>query len=83
MDIYPLNLFGTHDAPDDEQLAWWIQVSMHSPASVMYFGPFDTYREAESQLAGYVDDLQQEGATELVADIQRCHSESLTFGDVA
>lgn len=83
VDIYPLNALRDFDESAGEKLDWWIQVSMQSPASIMYFGPFDTYSEAESKLAGYVEDLLQEGATDMVIDIQRCHPEALTISEVA
>lgn len=83
VDIYPLNSPQAYDESAGEPLDWWIQVSMQSPSSVMYFGPFDTHKEAESKLAGYVEDLLQEGATDMVVDIQRCHPETLTASDVA
>lgn len=67
----------------EQELHWWIEVSMQNPESQMCFGPYETYREAELDLAGFVEDLSEEGVTNMVVTIQRCRLQSLTLVDVA
>lgn len=62
------------------KLAWWPHVSTQQPESQYYFGPFETAVEAESHQAGYVEDLRQEGATNITCEIRQCQPEQLTIG---
>ncbi|MBE9067235.1 DUF1816 domain-containing protein [Leptolyngbya cf. ectocarpi LEGE 11479] len=41
---------------------WWIEVSTDTPRCIYYFGPFKHESEASQAAAGYVEDLEQEGA---------------------
>ncbi|MEO1400475.1 MAG: DUF1816 domain-containing protein [Cyanobacteria bacterium J06635_1] len=51
--------------------SWWIEVSTGSPKCVYYFGPFDTEADATAAKAGYLQDLEQEGAQGLEVTISR------------
>jgi len=68
-----------------EQLgvAVWIEVATESPRCTYYFGPFSSVAEAEAAQAGYVEDLEAEGATGIVATIKRCKPEHLTVYEEA
>mgnify|MGYP002716634961 FL=1 len=58
--------------------AWWLEIDTQNPLCTYYFGPFLTAREAQAAKTGYVEDLEQEGATEITAIIKRCKPEKLT-----
>jgi len=60
-------------------LAWWVKVVTETPHCTYYFGPFDNEREADLNQPGYVEDLQQEGATGIVVLISQCQPEYLTL----
>lgn len=59
--------------------AWWVKIVTEKPHCTYYFGPFDSAREADLNQPGYVEDLQQEGATGIVVLISQCQPEYLTF----
>ena len=67
-----LNFFG---------LAWWVEVKTSEPRCIYYFGPFLTSQEAKSAKAGYVEDIESEGAEGLIVSIQRCKPIDLTVAD--
>lgn len=61
--------------------AWWVEIVTHSPHCTYYFGPFLSSKEAEAAKAGYVEDLEQEGATGIDVQIKRCKPENLTISE--
>jgi hypothetical protein len=67
-----LNVFG---------LAWWVEVKTETPHCTYYFGPFLGAKIAEASKAGYVADLEQEGAQGIVASVKRCKPAKLTVSD--
>jgi Domain of unknown function (DUF1816) len=67
-----LNFFG---------LAWWVEVKTSTPQCIYYFGPFMTAKEAEAAKAGYLEDIESEGAQGLSVRIQRCKPIDLTVAD--
>ncbi|MEG4584118.1 DUF1816 domain-containing protein [Microcoleus sp. MOSTC5] len=67
-----LNFFG---------LAWWVEVKTSAPRCIYYFGPFLTAPEAEAAKAGYVEDIENEGAEGLRVSILRCKPVTLTVAD--
>ncbi|WP_445242020.1 DUF1816 domain-containing protein [Microcoleus sp. LEGE 07076] len=67
-----LNVFG---------LAWWVEVKTSTPRCIYYFGPFMTASEAESAKAGYVEDIESEGAQGINVLIQRCKPIDLTVAE--
>jgi hypothetical protein len=60
------NLFGLGKA-------WWLEVSTSQPACTYYFGPFTSQAEAEALKAGYIEDLEQEGAQSIQSAIHHCN----------
>lgn len=56
------SLFGSNKA-------WWVEVKTAEPACTYYFGPFDIEQEAALAKQGYTDDLEQEGAKVIAADV--------------
>lgn len=62
--------------------AWWIEIQTDSPRCIYYFGPFNAEAEAEMARAGYIEDLEQEGAQHIKAAIKRCRApQNLTIDD--
>jgi Domain of unknown function (DUF1816) len=61
------------------KLPWWVEVQTSVPRCTYYFGPFDDHAEAKASRQGYVEDLQQEGAREIVALVKQCQPDVLTI----
>lgn len=61
------------------QPSWWVEINTLVPLCTYYFGPFDSQEEAKDSRSGYVDDLYQEGARNIVALIKQCDPENLTI----
>jgi hypothetical protein len=61
--------------------AWWVEIITENPRCTYYFGPFASSKEAEVAKAGYVEDLEQEGAQGLRLTIKRCKPDNLTIYD--
>ncbi|MGL5035062.1 MAG: DUF1816 domain-containing protein [Microcystaceae cyanobacterium] len=58
---------------------WWIKIDSKIPQCTYYFGPFDSLEEAESDLPGYLQDLEAEEAKGLTILIERCQPRQLTI----
>ena len=52
-----------------------------APRCIYYFGPFLTAQEAEAAKAGYVEDIENEGAEGLRVSIHRCKPINLTVAE--
>jgi hypothetical protein len=61
------------------QLSWWVEINTSVPLCTYYFGPFDNQAEARDSRSGYVSDLYQEGARDIVALIKYCYPKNLTL----
>ncbi len=63
-----------------EQLgfAWWIEIVTAKPHCTYYFGPFVSGEEAELAQAGYVEDIEQEGAQGVCVQVKWCKPGELT-----
>jgi hypothetical protein len=64
-------------------LAWWVEIVTESPSCTYYFGPFVSSKEAEAEKAGYIADLEQEGAKGIRVVVKRCKPAQLTVFDEA
>ncbi|MEG3896007.1 MULTISPECIES: DUF1816 domain-containing protein [unclassified Microcoleus] len=60
---------------------WWVEIVTDLPRCTYYFGPFDTDKEASSNIPGYVEDLESEGAKRVSIRIKRCQPSELTICD--
>lgn len=67
-----LNFFG---------LAWWVEIKTDNPRCTYYFGPFLGHGEAKALQAGYIEDLEQEGALGISVSIKRCKPSVLTLSE--
>ncbi|MCU0532415.1 MAG: DUF1816 domain-containing protein [Hydrococcus sp. Prado102] len=61
--------------------AWWIEIVTQNPLCIYYFGPFLSAKEAQAAEAGYLEDLEQEGAQGIAAKIKRCKPQNLTISE--
>lgn len=61
------------------QLSWWVEINTSVPLCTYYFGPFDSQAEARDARTGYVDDLYQEEARDIVAIVKYCQPNRLTI----
>ena len=63
------------------QRPWWVKIQTQMPPCVYYFGPFDQEKEAKMAMAGYVDDLVQEGAQTMDITIEQTRPKKLTISE--
>ncbi|MUL38850.1 DUF1816 domain-containing protein [Gloeocapsopsis dulcis] len=61
--------------------AWWVEIVTQKPHCTYYFGPFLSVKEANAAKAGYLEDLEQEGAQGIAVVVKRCKPKSLTVAD--
>ncbi|MEB3175677.1 MAG: DUF1816 domain-containing protein [Cyanobacteriota bacterium] len=59
-------------------VAWWIEIYTDYPTCLYYFGPFESEAEAQSAEQGFIDDLREEGAEQVAAQIKQCRPQILT-----
>lgn len=52
-------------------LAHWLEITTEQPECTYYFGPFGSREEALSAQDGYIEDLTNEGATNIQVNLQR------------
>lgn len=64
---------------ENSKLAWWLQIITNSPHCVYYFGPFESFKEADLAKGGYIEDLNQEGAEGIDAQIKFDNPKELTI----
>lgn len=57
---------------------WWVKVRTQTPDCTYYFGPFDSKSEAKLLQAGYLEDLNQEGAQNIKLAVEKAHPKNLT-----
>jgi hypothetical protein len=67
-----LNFFG---------LAWWVEIVTDNPRCTYFFGPFLSRKDAVTAKAGYIEDLEQEGAKGIDFSVKRCKPANLTIYD--
>lgn len=61
------------------QAPWWVKIDTQTPSCTYYFGPFDNAREATQTKPGFVEDLEQEGATVMTVLVSQFDPQSLTI----
>lgn len=61
---------------------WWVEIKTSSPRCTYYFGPFKSEVEAASAKFGYIEDLEQEGAQNIVSSVMQCSTpQQLTIAE--
>jgi len=61
------------------ELGWWLEILTAQPLCLYYFGAFTTRQEAESQQAGFIEDLLQENALILSTNLQFLQPHQITL----
>ena len=64
--------------PPSTNLPWWVEILTARPHCLYYFGPFETVEAAEENQAGYIEDLQDEGAEGIASKIIQGQPQILT-----
>lgn len=59
--------------------AWWVEIVTQTPRCTYYFGPFLSVKEANAAKAGYIEDLEHEGAKGIAVNVKRCKPADLTI----
>ena len=59
--------------------AWWVEIVTQNPRCTYYFGPFLSVKEANAAKAGYMEDLEHEGAQGIAVTVKRCKPAKLTI----
>ena len=62
-----------------QNMPWWIIISTEVPQCIYFFGPFDSFSEANLLTSGFVEDLKGENAIGIRVEIQQCEPKELTI----
>jgi hypothetical protein len=62
----------------DDNTPWWVKITSISPHCLYYFGPFASFDEAQQHQAGYLQDIESEGAQGISLSIERSNPHYLT-----
>ena len=60
------------------RLDWWIKMQTSTPLCTYYFGPFESRLQATYHRQGYIQDLTEEGAGEILTEIKKYQPVVLT-----
>ena len=53
-------------------LAWWAKIETEHPKGTYWYGPFLTKRSLKNKLDDFVQDLKNEGSTNIKYTFERC-----------
>ena len=56
-------------------LAWWAKINTENPSTTYWYGPFLTKRSLKENLVSFLEDLNNEGSTNIEHSIVRCNKE--------
>ena len=56
-------------------LAWWAKVEAGAPTAIYWYGPFLTKRSLNENLEYFLNDLSEEGSSDIKHTIVRCNKE--------
>ena len=56
-------------------LAWWAKVEVRAPSTIYWYGPFLTKRSLNENLENFLNDLSEEGSSDIKHIIVRCNKE--------
>ena len=56
-------------------LAWWAQIETQQPNTTYWFGPFITKRSLKENMSSFIEDLSNEGASNIKHKLVRCKKE--------
>lgn len=83
--INTLNLRNWHQkealqqVDDQAELDWWIRFETLNPSIIYFFGPFDSFHEAQSNCDGYLEDLKDENPEKINFNFQIDDPQALTI----
>ena len=61
-------------------LAWWAKIETENPFTTYWYGPFLTKRSLKENMFSFIQDLTDEGSTNIKHSLVRCkREEPLTF----
>lgn len=60
---------------------YWIKVTTVKPSCTYYFGSFLNRKRAKLAQPGFIEDLENENAKGIKAEIKYCQPQKLTFCD--
>ena len=56
-------------------LAWWAKIETDQPSGTYWFGPFMTKRSLKENMSSFINDLCDEGSTDIKHSLIRCKKE--------
>ena len=56
-------------------LAWWAKIETNSPIATYWFGPFLTKRSLKKNIIPFIEELVEEGSTDIKQTMMRCKKE--------
>ena len=56
-------------------LAWWAKIESGTPSATYWYGPFLTKRGLNENLGDFLNDLSDEGSSDIKHIIVRCNKE--------
>ena len=56
-------------------LAWWAKIEATQPRTIYWYGPFITKRSLKENLSSFINDLTDEGSTNIKYSLIRCKKE--------
>ena len=56
-------------------LAWWAKVQTENPNTIYWYGPFLTKRSLKENLEFFVNDLKEEGSTNIKHEFVQCNKD--------
>ena len=56
-------------------LAWWAKIEVGAPSATYWYGPFLTKRSLNENLENFINDLSEEGSSDINHTIVRCNKE--------
>ena len=56
-------------------LAWWAKIETEEPNTVYWFGPFITKRSLNENITSFINELHDEGSTNIKHTLVRCKKE--------
>ena len=56
-------------------LAWWAKIHTEQPSVTYWYGPFITKRSLKENMQSFINDLSDEGSTNIEHSLVRCKKE--------
>ncbi len=56
-------------------LAWWAKIETVHPNTIYWYGPFLTKRSLKESIPSFINDLSDEGSTNITHSLVRCKKE--------